>query len=64
MKLNSLFTENCLDENTILLTVRVSGTEEKASAKFTRTAESLQLIAYDATILNRFANYKEIFISE
>lgn len=57
------------DENTIRLTVssrdaHEDGTPKKASATFTRTAEGLQLAAYHEPILNWFANYKEIFISE
>lgn len=57
------------DEDSILITVssreaHEDGTWEKASAKFTRTAEGLQLAAYDEPILNYFANYKEIFILE
>lgn len=52
------------NENTILLTVRVSGTEEKASAKFTRTEDGLKLISNDSAIREYFGQYKEIFISE
>ncbi len=52
------------DGNTILLTVRVSGTEEKASAKFTRTKDGLKLISNDSAIREYFGQYKEIIISE
>lgn len=57
------------DENSILITVssrsaHEDGIWEKASARFTRTAEGLRLADCDEPIFNRFANYKEIFISE
>lgn len=54
------------DENTILMTVssREDAAGKTASAKFTRTADGLQLASYDEAILNYFAGYKEIILSE
>lgn len=52
------------DENTILLTVRVSGKEEKATATFTRTEEGLKLMSNDSAMREYFGQYKEIIISE
>lgn len=52
------------DENTILLTVRVSGKEEKATATFKRTEVGLKLMSNDSAMREYFGQYKEIIISE